>query len=240
MNSFRFLERGIDAEIARQIAILEGGGRVVQETLHFDPETGEIHSLRSKEEAHDYRYFPEPDLVPLVPDRAWVEEMRGGAARAAGRPAPALGARPGASASRTPRCCPRRRSSAALLRGGRGARRPQGGGELDPGRAARPAARARRGALGEQASRPAAPRRAHRPDGRPDAVDPAGQGGPRPRSSRPAPSPRRGRREGARPDLRRGRAGRDRRAPARGQPGPGRSSCARARTSWWASSSARR
>ncbi len=78
MNSFRFLERGVDAEIARQIAILEGGGRVVQETLHFAPETGELHSLRSKEEAHDYRYLPEPDLVPVVPDRAWVEELRAG------------------------------------------------------------------------------------------------------------------------------------------------------------------
>jgi aspartyl-tRNA(Asn)/glutamyl-tRNA(Gln) amidotransferase subunit B len=78
MNSFRFLERGIDAEIARQIAILEGGGAVVQETLHFDPDTGELHSLRSKEEAHDYRYFPEPDLVPVVPDPAWVEEIRAG------------------------------------------------------------------------------------------------------------------------------------------------------------------
>jgi aspartyl-tRNA(Asn)/glutamyl-tRNA(Gln) amidotransferase subunit B len=76
MNSFRFLERGIDAEIARQTALLEGGGTVSQETLHFDPDTGEIHSLRSKEEAHDYRYFPEPDLVPLEPDRAWVEELR--------------------------------------------------------------------------------------------------------------------------------------------------------------------
>jgi aspartyl-tRNA(Asn)/glutamyl-tRNA(Gln) amidotransferase subunit B len=78
MNSFRFLERGIDAEIARQVAILEGGGGVVQETLHFDPDTGDLHSLRSKEEAHDYRYFPEPDLVPVVPDPAWVEEIRAG------------------------------------------------------------------------------------------------------------------------------------------------------------------
>lgn len=76
MNSFRFLERGIEAEIARQVAILEDGGRLVQETLHYDPETNEIHSLRSKEEAHDYRYLPEPDLVPIVPDRAWVEELR--------------------------------------------------------------------------------------------------------------------------------------------------------------------
>lgn len=66
MNSFRYLERGVEAEIARQIAIVEGGGEVVQETLHYDPVTGAISSLRSKEEAHDYRYFPEPDLVPVV------------------------------------------------------------------------------------------------------------------------------------------------------------------------------
>jgi len=76
MNSFTFLERGITAEIARQIAVLEDGGTITQETLHYEPTTGEITSLRSKEEAHDYRYFPEPDLVPVVPDRAWVEEIR--------------------------------------------------------------------------------------------------------------------------------------------------------------------
>ena len=66
MNSFRFIERGIRAEIARQEAILRGGGRVEQETLHFDPDSERITSLRSKEEAHDYRYFPEPDLVPVA------------------------------------------------------------------------------------------------------------------------------------------------------------------------------
>jgi aspartyl-tRNA(Asn)/glutamyl-tRNA(Gln) amidotransferase subunit B len=66
MNSFRFLERGINAEIARQEALLRAGEPVVQETLHFDPATERISSLRSKEEAHDYRYFPEPDLVPVA------------------------------------------------------------------------------------------------------------------------------------------------------------------------------
>jgi aspartyl-tRNA(Asn)/glutamyl-tRNA(Gln) amidotransferase subunit B len=66
MNSFRFIERGIRAELARQEAILRSGGRVEQETLHFDPASERITSLRSKEEAHDYRYFPEPDLVPVV------------------------------------------------------------------------------------------------------------------------------------------------------------------------------
>src|SRR5262249_60784961 len=68
MNSFRFLERGIRAEIARQLEVLQGGGEVVQETLHFDPGSSAITSLRSKEEAHDYRYFPEPDLVPVAID----------------------------------------------------------------------------------------------------------------------------------------------------------------------------
>jgi aspartyl-tRNA(Asn)/glutamyl-tRNA(Gln) amidotransferase subunit B len=66
MNSFRFIERGIRAEIARQERLLREGSPVVQETLHFDPRTERITSLRSKEEAHDYRYFPEPDLVPIT------------------------------------------------------------------------------------------------------------------------------------------------------------------------------
>jgi aspartyl-tRNA(Asn)/glutamyl-tRNA(Gln) amidotransferase subunit B len=66
MNSFRFIERGINAELARQEALLRAGEQVVQETLHFDPRTEAITSLRSKEEAHDYRYFPEPDLVPIA------------------------------------------------------------------------------------------------------------------------------------------------------------------------------
>jgi aspartyl-tRNA(Asn)/glutamyl-tRNA(Gln) amidotransferase subunit B len=65
MNSFRFIEMGIKAEVERQEGLLRAGESVVQETLHFDPRTGRITSLRSKEEAHDYRYFPEPDLVPI-------------------------------------------------------------------------------------------------------------------------------------------------------------------------------
>ena len=76
MNSFRFLERGVNAEIARQIALLEAGEAVVQETLHFDPASGRLSSLRSKEEAHDYRYFPEPDLVPLVPTETMLAAAR--------------------------------------------------------------------------------------------------------------------------------------------------------------------
>jgi aspartyl-tRNA(Asn)/glutamyl-tRNA(Gln) amidotransferase subunit B len=76
MNSFRFLERGMEAEIARQEAIVRAGEVVVQETLHYDPVTGALTPLRSKEEAHDYRYLPEPDLVPLVPTPEMVERAR--------------------------------------------------------------------------------------------------------------------------------------------------------------------
>jgi aspartyl-tRNA(Asn)/glutamyl-tRNA(Gln) amidotransferase subunit B len=76
MNSFRFLEQGIRAEIARQTALVEAGEPVVQETLHFDPVSGRLSSLRSKEEAHDYRYVPEPDLVPVAPTPEMVEAAR--------------------------------------------------------------------------------------------------------------------------------------------------------------------
>jgi aspartyl-tRNA(Asn)/glutamyl-tRNA(Gln) amidotransferase subunit B len=77
MNSFRFIERGIRAEIARQEATIQAGERVMQETLHFDPVSDTITSLRSKEEAHDYRYFPEPDLVPVAIDRVMLDTAAG-------------------------------------------------------------------------------------------------------------------------------------------------------------------
>ncbi len=76
MNSFRFIERGIRAEIERQEGILTDGGQVLQETLHFDPGSGAITSLRSKEEAHDYRYFPEPDLLPVAIDDEMIQAAR--------------------------------------------------------------------------------------------------------------------------------------------------------------------
>ena len=76
MNSFRFLQRGVEAELERQKALVGAGGTVEQETLHFDPRSGELTSLRSKEEAHDYRYFPEPDLVPLAPTEEMLREAR--------------------------------------------------------------------------------------------------------------------------------------------------------------------
>jgi aspartyl-tRNA(Asn)/glutamyl-tRNA(Gln) amidotransferase subunit B len=76
MNSFRFLQRGVEAELERQRELIAAGGRVEQETLHFDPVSGSLTSLRSKEEAHDYRYFPEPDLVALAPTEAMLREAR--------------------------------------------------------------------------------------------------------------------------------------------------------------------
>jgi aspartyl-tRNA(Asn)/glutamyl-tRNA(Gln) amidotransferase subunit B len=78
MNSFRFLHRALEVEIERQIDALESGERIVQETVHFDPGTGLVSSLRSKEEAHDYRYFPEPDLTPIELDEAYIERVRAG------------------------------------------------------------------------------------------------------------------------------------------------------------------
>ena len=76
MNSFRYIERGIDAEIVRQTALVEAGEEVAPETLHFDPQHGTLTSLRSKEEAHDYRYFPEPDLVPIVVTETMLAQAR--------------------------------------------------------------------------------------------------------------------------------------------------------------------
>ncbi len=78
MNSFRFIERGIEAEIERQRGIVESGGEVDQATMHFDPASGSLTLLRSKEFAHDYRYFPEPDLVPLVVGPERIEATRAG------------------------------------------------------------------------------------------------------------------------------------------------------------------
>jgi aspartyl-tRNA(Asn)/glutamyl-tRNA(Gln) amidotransferase subunit B len=77
MNSFNFAAKGIEREIARQIAVYEAGGTVEQETLHFDPGNETSAPLRSKEEAEDYRYFPEPDLVPVHPPADLVERLRG-------------------------------------------------------------------------------------------------------------------------------------------------------------------
>jgi aspartyl-tRNA(Asn)/glutamyl-tRNA(Gln) amidotransferase subunit B len=76
VNSFRFVKQAIEYEIERQIETIEEGGRIVQETRLFDPATGMTRSMRGKEEAHDYRYFPDPDLVPLVISDDWIEDTR--------------------------------------------------------------------------------------------------------------------------------------------------------------------
>jgi aspartyl-tRNA(Asn)/glutamyl-tRNA(Gln) amidotransferase subunit B len=76
LNSFRFLQQAIDAEVQWQIDLVEDGGAVEQATVLFDPASGETRAMRSKEDAHDYRYFPDPDLPPLVIEPAWIERVR--------------------------------------------------------------------------------------------------------------------------------------------------------------------
>jgi len=78
MNSFRFIEKAIDYEIKRQIQVLNDGGRIIQETRLWDSEKGITESMRSKEESHDYRYFPDPDLMPIEIVPSWVEEIKAG------------------------------------------------------------------------------------------------------------------------------------------------------------------
>ncbi len=78
INSFRFVEKAVEYEIKRQVKVIEEGGKIVQETRLWDSDRGITESMRSKEEAHDYRYFPEPDLVPIIAERKWIDEIRAG------------------------------------------------------------------------------------------------------------------------------------------------------------------
>ena len=78
LNSFRFLQQAIDYEVRRQVELIEDGGAVVQETRLYDPDRNETRPMRSKEDAHDYRYFPDPDLPPLTISEAWIERVRAG------------------------------------------------------------------------------------------------------------------------------------------------------------------
>ena len=136
MNSFRFIERGIRAEVARQEEILRGGGEVEQETLHFDPRTERITSLRSKEEAHDYRYFPEPDLLPVAITQEMIDTARAALPELPGRA-------PGA---------PRGRSGSPPTRARQLAWRPELGDFFEAALAADGAPVAAAGELGDRAS----------------------------------------------------------------------------------------
>src|SRR3546814_4608845 len=76
VNSFRYVEKAIEFEIERQIDVIESGGKIIQETRLFDPGTGETRSMRTKEDANDYRYFPDPDLLPVIVTQDEIERIR--------------------------------------------------------------------------------------------------------------------------------------------------------------------
>ena len=144
LNSFRFVEKAINYEIARQIELLEGGGKVVQETRLYDSDRGETRSMRSKEEANDYRYFPDPDLLPLEIDQAYIDAVAAHAAGAAGSEGAALHERLRAVGLRRRRADGERGARRLLRgRGARPRRSPQTRGQLRHGRA-RGAAQSRR------------------------------------------------------------------------------------------------
>ena len=124
VNSLRCVERAVRYEITRQAAVSPPGERVVQETRHWHEDTGITTSGRVKSDAEDYRYFPEPDLVPVAPDPAWVEELRGDAARAAGRAAPPAAGRLGLHRPRDAGRRQRRRRCELDRGDGRGRRDP--------------------------------------------------------------------------------------------------------------------
>ena len=127
LNSFRFLEKAIEYEVRRQVELIEDGGQVRQETRLWDPQKGETRSMRSKEDAHDYRYFPDPDLLPLEIAPAWIAAVKATMPELPARDAAAVRGGPGAH---------RRRcddphgleGAGGLLRGGRaaGRRRAEG------------------------------------------------------------------------------------------------------------------
>ena len=137
VNSVRYVMQAIEYEARRQIEIIEEGGTIAQQTRLFDAGRGITRPMRSKEEAHDYRYFPDPDLLPLVLDPEWVARLRAELARTARREEGALRRRTMACRRRMPACwSPRRRPPLFFERVAAGPRR-QGGGELGHGRSVR-------------------------------------------------------------------------------------------------------
>ena len=144
VNSIRFVGQAIDYEARRQVGILEDGGKIEQETRLFDPVTGETRSMRSKEEAHDYRYFPDPDLLPLELDPGVCRRACRRPAGAARCQEGALRRRLRARAPTTPTCSSRRRRR-RLFRGGRQGARRQDRRQLGDQRARRPAQSRRQG-----------------------------------------------------------------------------------------------
>ena len=130
LNSFRHVARALEHEIARQVALIESGGEVVQETRLWDADRGETAPMRSKEEAHDYRYFPEPDLPPLRVADEWIDEVRASLPELPAREAPALRGRVRPPRLRRRRAHPVARGGRLLRGGGPGDRQPEGGVEL--------------------------------------------------------------------------------------------------------------
>jgi len=104
VNSFRFVEKAIEFEIARQIEVIESGGKIVQETRLFNPDTGETRMMRTKEDANDYRYFPDPDLLPVVVTKADIERIRATQCRSCRRPSAIASPRSMVCRSTMPRC----------------------------------------------------------------------------------------------------------------------------------------
>ena len=213
MNSFNFAAKGIEKEIARQIGIYESGGTVEQETLHFDPGNEDSPPLRSKEEAQDYRYFPEPDLVPVHPPAELVERLRARDRRAAERADQAH--RRDALVLRRRRARDRR-ARPSLVGRRRGGRRPEGDRERARERVRRHGRRSRRASMrrSSRSSCPPGPRSRGRRSTRRSAR--SGDDG---FSRRAVPRPEGGqRRRRARSGHRRG----DRREPGRGRAVPRR------------------
>ena len=194
VNSLRSVERAVRYEMRRQAAVLDAGGRIMQETRHFHEDTGSTSPGRSKEEATDYRYFPEPDLVPVAPDEEWVEKLAAALPELPAARRARLSDEWGISPDRDGLAGQRRRGRAGQRHRRRrrlARRRPQ----VVAGRAGPPRQR-RRCRAGRAGGHPGAGRRAGRPGRRRHDQRPAGPPGARRRARRRG-RPRPGRRGAA-------------------------------------------